>query len=372
MKTAKLLLALVLVPLMAACASVTGNNKKILDHDPLIQAIDTNKDGCMNLKEWQAKGMPMSAFNMLAKNGCVTKRIMLDTGAPDGIDINGDGVLTLEEFLEFDKTMAPPPVATGGSEAPESRPVISAAERALAMWEVQNVMSKHAYLHAAGFHQLEMETCWVDAQGPNARTATFANPMMIMNGYDVIYRLYVTEHIQNQKKSLKAISAIHPEIKNIPENMGTGHEWVMHTNTTPLIEIAGDGKSAKGIWYSPGIGLGPKVKKGNVEVRGTFFWEKYAADFLKENGQWKLWHIQMFYDFTPALDSKWTDARGGGPPLDEDKDGKLVQAAERVRELPEGCTPNPKSYQNWSPTRLPDLGPKFPEPYYTFSETFSY
>ena len=27
---------------------------------------------------------------------------------------------------------------------------------------------------------------------------------------------------------------------------------------------------------------------------------------------------------------------------------------------------------HWSPTAVPRIEPKFPEPYYTFSETFSY
>ena len=33
---------------------------------------------------------------------------------------------------------------------------------------------------------------------------------------------------------------------------------------------------------------------------------------------------------------------------------------------------NPNPYKPWSPTKVPAIEPRFPEPYYTFSETFSY
>ena len=40
--------------------------------------------------------------------------------------------------------------------------------------------------------------------------------------------------------------------------------------------------------------------------------------------------------------------------------------------LPEANRPNPNPYTEWSPDRVNEIRPRFPEPYYTFSETFSY
>ena len=37
-----------------------------------------------------------------------------------------------------------------------------------------------------------------------------------------------------------------------------------------------------------------------------------------------------------------------------------------------GMLENPYKYQPWTPTRKNVIDPIFPEPYYTFSETFSY
>lgn len=84
-----------------------------------------------------------------------------------------------------------------------------------------------------------------------------------------------------------------------------------------------------------------------------WFWEKYGADFVKEDGEWKLWHIQMYYDNTPGT---WGDE---GQPIG-------------MVDMPEPSYENPDPYQAWTPTTLQKIQPPFPEPYYTFSETFSY
>jgi hypothetical protein len=83
----------------------------------MITAIDTNKDGKLSHEEWRAQGLPESSFAGLSKG---KDYILPDDwragDPPDGIDLNGDCVITLEEFREFDKRMsakmggkAPPP-----------------------------------------------------------------------------------------------------------------------------------------------------------------------------------------------------------------------------------------------------------------------
>jgi hypothetical protein len=299
-------------------------------------------------------------------------------------------------------------VAAGFSaEKAKGRKTISDAERALAMWEVQNVMSKHAYYHAAGLHLEELKAIWVDEKGPNADTATFASPGWIMHGIAGVKKFYGEGNQAKKVEELEAVSKLYPEIKNVPENLGAGHEYALHTNTTPVIEIAGDGKTAKGIWYSPGYGLSAHINGSNVSYGGTFFWEKYGADFMKENGVWKIWHCQMWYDWTPSFPESMTSSIGGGMAGGEQADKKLpagqgaqggqggapagapggdkagkgaVEAGEKMKgqadastAKPGDMTSNPNNhYQSYSIKRVPEIAPKFPEPYYTFSETFSY
>ena len=282
----------------------------------------------------------------------------------------------------------------------KNRPTISDAERALAMWQVQNTMSKHAYYHAAGLHLEELADIWVNENGPWAKTATFASPGWIMKGVAAVKKYYGQVNQDNKVKELEQISKVYPEVKNVPENMGAGHEFAMHTLTTPIIEIAGDGKTAKAVWYSPGLGLSSHINGENVTVGSTFFWEKYGADFVKEDGQWKIWHCQMFYDFTPSFPASMTErlgkgsaqtlqggpggAPGGGAPGGPgggqagargqgDRAGQgAIEAGERMTAGSADMVDNPKKYKPYGPTRVPEIMPQFPEPYYTFSETFSY
>lgn len=116
MKFKQLLLAIVLVAAIGGCATVSGNP----DFSPVTKAVDTNGDGKMSLEEWQAKGLPMSSFNMFENGrGYVTQKDYEENAAPSGIDINGDGKLTVEEFIEFDKAGVPGGDAAGGGAPPE-------------------------------------------------------------------------------------------------------------------------------------------------------------------------------------------------------------------------------------------------------------
>jgi hypothetical protein len=293
--------------------------------------------------------------------------------------------------------------------AKRKKSALSDGEKAYVALQVQNLMSKHSYYHAAGMHLEELADIWVDENGPNAATATFSSPAWTMVGISGIKKYYWDVNQENKEKELEAISKLYPEIKNIPENLGAGHEYAMHTTTTPIIEIAGDGKTAKGIWYSPGIGLSGRINGKNVTYGGTFFWEKYGADFIYENGEWKMWHCQMWYDWTPSFPTSMTSSIGkspmemahggeqadkqmeqmmegqgappagggqGGPPPgegDQASQGSIEAGESMQGGQAADMIDNPSNnYETYSAKRVPTIEPRFPEPYYTFSETFSY
>lgn len=257
------------------------------------------------------------------------------------------------------------------------RATVSDGERAFAALQVQNVMSKHTYMHSVGLNRDEVDALWVSPTGKFAKTATFSSPMWVMNGIPVIRAAYGDENERNREAALKALNAVDPTVKFEPANLGAGHEWVMHTTTTPLIEVAGDGQTAKGMWYSPGMGLMAHMANGQATVGGTFFWEKYAGDFVKENGVWKIWHLQMAYDFTPAIPKEWTKdfAIGQADPAAAEKAAAaaLREAGERMSgTLPPGFSKPKFSYPAYSVKRPSIVYPPLPQPYYTFKETFSY
>lgn len=90
-----------------AHAAEPAPNSSKLDLSLLIKVVDTNHDGCMSHQEWKAAGLPESSYAGLKdKQGCVTLERMNAGSPPPGIDLNGDGKLTVEEFREFDKRMS--------------------------------------------------------------------------------------------------------------------------------------------------------------------------------------------------------------------------------------------------------------------------
>jgi hypothetical protein len=265
---------------------------------------------------------------------------------------------------------------------------VSEGQRALDSIAVQNLMSEHEYYHAAGMNLEEVDALWVNATGPYAKTACFFSPNWVMQGVATVRKAYGEGHQADKEKAFEELKKAYPELANMDaKTAGIGGEFAMHTSTTPIIVVAADGKTAKGIWYSPGIGLTPHVNGSSVQVGGIFFWEKYAGDFVKENGAWKIWHLGMYYDFTPQFPSSMTDnlnvgtapaAQTGGPASTGGPGGGANDNKEKGEKMtPEeiakgGMLPNPYKYPSWSPNRKNILVPKFPEPYTTFSETFSY
>lgn len=75
--------------------------------------------------------------------------------------------------------------------------------------------------------------------------------------------------------------------------------FTMHMALGPVIEIAEDGKTAKGIWFSPGCATDPKG------LHALWIWGVYVNDYVKENGKWKFWHVSFVPFFRTPYDKGW-------------------------------------------------------------------
>jgi hypothetical protein len=131
----------------------------------------------------------------------------------------------------------------------------------------------------------------------------------------------------------------------------------IHPTTTPVIVVAGDGKTAKGVWI--GTGFVASVNRETGEPQCGWEWDRYGVDFIKEDGKWKFWHFHIYTLFSSGWDDKWADQF----------------TRERVEmHIPDEFKPDgpPIDSYPYRPDTAVQLIPVPPEPYETWEETFSY
>jgi hypothetical protein len=220
------------------------------------------------------------------------------------------------------------------------------AQRANDLHQLNNLMSLHSWYHCSMQNDIELEKiwskrddiCWAQNSG------YWVGPASIKDYYGIP---------QNR------------------ENLAGQFAW--HTITSSVVEVAGDRQTAKGVWYTPGIVGGFKDGKGN------FMWmfEKYGVDFVFEDGNWKIWHMHVYTDTTWALDGTIEAKKGMGETMGSE--AKAVTGDAKAKEAapaPTGMNHPPdiakQNYFEVTPTTVPVFVPRPPEPYQTWTDTWSY
>ena len=233
------------------------------------------------------------------------------------------------------------------------------AQTARDIQEIQNVMSRHSFLDAQGknreqvmeiFSQTMLDVCCI-----------FHNTT-IYKGLDNIIHYYCDNWERKfRPRMLERVTAMFPDIPRTKENEMVGY-MKMHTNCTPYIVVAGDGKTAKGTWESPGF----VTAIGDGRVDAMWMWERFAVDFIKEIGMWKIWHFNAMIQIATPYEKSWAVSAlerrelkmDDSPNAEKEPPVSIIRnLAYDPRKLCGPCTPN-----------FPDQ----PVPYETFSETFSY
>ena len=168
------------------------------------------------------------------------------------------------------------------------------AQTALDQQALQNIMSRHIMYHCYGYHEEEMNELWV-TEDVNRKTASFGNSGGFWAGWDAIWESYVTNHDANWLSAAKSycesngIDTSGMTDEEILNTYGGVGQLLLHVITTDIIEISADGKTAKCFWYTPGIVAETGQSTNSI-------WEMYGVDFVKENGEWKMWHLHMYTD----------------------------------------------------------------------------
>lgn len=234
------------------------------------------------------------------------------------------------------------------------------AQNARDRGDVQNLFSRYMYLHNA-FRDPEIIPLWAKKGTPGLR-AQYSN-----NG---VYT------------SWESITGYHAQRPN-PKG-----KLIFHYLASPLIEVAADGQTAKGLFVMAGVESGltdvEAAKKApdfmfvkDMMIDGKRVWMheimvKYGVDFIRQDGQWKILHLHCYEVARSPHGMGWIPfaAKSQDNPFADDlmyfgEDGNPVMMPKP--DAPVTMRNNP--YRTDTGQTL-DAPP--PVPYRTFSETFEY
>jgi hypothetical protein len=126
---------------------------------------------------------------------------------------------------------------------------------------------------------------------------------------------------------------------------------LIHYLATPMIEVAGDGKTAKGVWRSPGIEAVVPAEGSKPVPLWSF--GAYACDFIFTESQWKIWHLHWFRTVKCSFKDGWVDD------LSMAFSGPMKNSPEL----------KPTTYHNpYTPDSVQESVPPCPKPYYTWED----
>lgn len=122
--------------------------------------------------------------------------------------------------------------------------------------------------------------------------------------------------------------------------------------TTPMIEVAEDGKTAEAVWWCPGAGA---VRKKEADIpQAIWEWGMVAVDFLLYEGEWKIWHLHYFRYIKCSYEKGWVEDTS----MIHRSNGALNPMAK------------PVTYHNpYSPNSVREGLPACPRPYRTYEGT---
>ena len=212
---------------------------------------------------------------------------------------------------------------------------------------IANIMGAFTFLNCYKQHKRQFEN-W----SHNEPTLTLNGGKYV--GYEAVKEFFVDYNEAQTRWANETMRKLFPEElggKSDEEIWAVGSNTVL-TMTTPIIEVAFDGQTAKGMWYV--FGETTEVYSQGPKAAWTF--GKCAVDFIKVDGEWKIWHMFMFTDIACPLGQNWGTAKM------YEHEGPEAPAPTEAGEL----------YKSFGEDYVFEIKPEMPEPYDTFANTFSY
>ncbi|MBW4096291.1 MAG: nuclear transport factor 2 family protein [Acidobacteria bacterium] len=209
--------------------------------------------------------------------------------------------------------------------------VLDRIKRLEAVHEIQNIMGRYAYYHSAYSDHL------IPALFAERDDLVVEMPFGTFTGADAAQRVWGRTSADAPPRDL------------------TG-EYAEHLLTTPVIEVSQDGDTAKAVWISPGAEAHHFGWEEGNPLHGMWFWGRYRADFIRVDGEWKVWHMTLSNTFVTDYNTSFTDdsARLPDPPVPP------------TTPDPNGPDAPPRRQVTYSPTWDPRALELAPEAYETF------
>lgn len=91
--------------------------------------------------------------------------------------------------------------------------------------------------------------------------------------------------------------AIHSFIANLREEL----LWALHYMVNPVIDVADDGLSARGMW----VLLEPATMTSSDGPDAVLMTGNYSDDFVKVGGEWKFKKVHVHFHQVSNLDQGW-------------------------------------------------------------------
>ncbi len=250
---------------------------------------------------------------------------------------------------EFDPT-APYPYKDGGT--------YTAAElvgRVQDREAIKDVMFRRAYYQTNGDHREELNDLWVKTNALQ-NSASLATNFGYYVGMEEIERYYVHQFAETRYEQLAPYVAAGMALAGRQEDLGFGI-MELHTCNTPMVYIADDGKTAKFLGYDCGA---YSIGQPDGSVKPYFLLGLLYADLVKEDGAWKLWHLQLRHDHSIEPGSDYS-AVPAVPGLGNDDLEEVLGGKDPT--IPHMIDP----FFGWV-----DMPKIMPKPYRSFTEDRSY
>lgn len=220
---------------------------------------------------------------------------------------------------------------------------------AAASQEVENVKAEHTYYHGRADATGEWGNIW-----SHSDECSWAHAFGRMRGFDQVWYGSVTRYDAQAFENWLKLYQMYPEVGG--KDPRPLLEASVHTLVTDVIEVAADGKSARGSFITPGV-----IHSRLTEEQAKYcmiLWERYGSDFVLEDGKWVYLHEHVCPDIPGTLDcSNWAADEYarltapqqmppmGGPPSPPVTDPGPLHSPYSLLSKPANTVPWPEPYE---------------------------